>query len=306
MVPASRPAWARWPRSSPGEWGSPTRRSPRATARFRLRQGSRADSPRWWWRFSSAGSFSSSSRCPGSSAPPAARGGVDRAAHGSGAGGSEEGSGAGGSAGVRGGRSRRRRVRRVRRLRGRGWRRRIRRVRRRGRIQRRRCRREILMDEAIKRLVSPVLDKAQAVLGTGFAIVLYGSAARGEYRPGVSDINLLLVADTLTPAVLRSLSGVLDELRRERQPPPLLIERNEWARAVDVFPIEVTDMQLAREVLRGTDPVAGLRVDPADLRHALEQELRGKLLRLRQVYALHAADARALGGAAARTGGAAG
>ena len=127
------------------------------------------------------------------------------------------------------------------------------------------------MDEAIKRLVSPVLDKAQAVLGTGFAAVLYGSAARGEYRPGVSDINLLLVADSLTPAVLRSLSGVLDELRRERQPPPLLIERNEWTRAVDVFPIEVTDMQLAREVLRGTDPVAGLRVDPADLRHALEQ-----------------------------------
>ena len=157
------------------------------------------------------------------------------------------------------------------------------------------------MDEAIKRLVSPVLDKAQAVLGTGFAAVLYGSAARGEYRPGVSDINLLLVADSLTPAVLRSLSGVLDELRRERQPPPLLIERNEWTRAVDVFPIEVTDMQLAREVLRGTDPVAGLRVDPADLRHALEQELRGKLLRLRQVYALHAADARALGEAAART-----
>ena len=157
------------------------------------------------------------------------------------------------------------------------------------------------MEAAIGRIVTPVLDRLAAELGTGSSAVLYGSAARGEYRAGVSDINLLVLADSLEPAALRRLSGALEEIRRERQSPPLLMQRDEWLRATDAFPIEIADMRLAREVLRGPDPVEGLRVHPGDLRRALERELRGKLLRLRQVYALHSADPEALGDAAGRT-----
>jgi hypothetical protein len=54
-------------------------------------------------------------------------------------------------------------------------------------------------------------------------------------------------------------------------------------------------MQLSYQVLRGADPVRGVRVDRGDLRKALEREFRGKLLRLRQGYATHAPDPRALG-----------
>jgi hypothetical protein len=81
----------------------------------------------------------------------------------------------------------------------------------------------------------------------------------------------------------------------------LLLERDEWARAEDVFPIEVTDMQLAHQVLRGADPLSGMRVDRADLRRALEQEFRAKLLRLRQAFALQSADPQALGEVASRS-----
>ncbi len=42
-------------------------------------------------------------------------------------------------------------------------------------------------------------------------------------------------------------------------------------------------------VLRGSDPLAGMEVRPADLRAALEREFRGKLMRLRQGYALYGA-----------------
>lgn len=157
------------------------------------------------------------------------------------------------------------------------------------------------MQDAIRDIVTPFLEDAGRMLGSGFAAVLYGSGARSEYQPGVSDINLLLVCDSLRPETLRQLTGALEGLRNQRQAPPLLIERDEWDRAADVFPIEITDMQLAHEVLRGADPVTGLRVDPADLRSALEREFHGKLLRLRQVYAVHAGDPRALGEVAART-----
>ena len=157
------------------------------------------------------------------------------------------------------------------------------------------------MHEAIDRIVSPVLDSVAREIGPRFAAVLYGSAARGEHLAAVSDVNLLLVLDTLRPEALRRLSAALKAFRAGEQTPPLLLERDEWQRAVDVFPIEVTDMQLAHESLRGEDPVGGLVVDPADLRRALEQEFRGKLLRLRQAYALNAADPGNLGIVAGRT-----
>ncbi len=157
------------------------------------------------------------------------------------------------------------------------------------------------MDETIARVVTPVLDTVEREIGAGFSAVLYGSAARGEHLPGVSDVNLLLVVETLRPDALRRLSAALAAFRAAEHTPPLLFEAEEWQRAVDVFPIEVTDMQLAHERLRGPDPVTGLSVDPADLRRALEQELRGKLLRLRQVYALNAADPGALGAVGRRT-----
>ena len=142
------------------------------------------------------------------------------------------------------------------------------------------------MADPVNEVVEPLLAAADEALGSGYSAVLYGSAARGDFVPGASDINLLLVLDDVSPASLRALSPAFLEWRTRTPEPPLLVSREEWARATDVFPIEITDMQAAHRVLRGADPLSGLTVARADLRRALESELRGKLLRLRQGYAL--------------------
>ena len=142
------------------------------------------------------------------------------------------------------------------------------------------------MSDPISEAVDPLLVAADAALGNGYSAVLYGSAARGDYVPGASDINLLLVLDDVGPAALRALGPAFLEWRTRTPEPPLLVSREEWARATDVFPIEITDMQSAHRLLRGADPLTGLSVSRADLRRALESELRGKLLRLRQGYTL--------------------
>lgn len=157
------------------------------------------------------------------------------------------------------------------------------------------------MDDAVGGIVTPVLERIDGVLGQSYSALVYGSGARGEFRSGVSDVNLLLVCQELGPATLRRLSAALAGLRGKRQPPPLLIERSEWDRASDVFPIEVTDMQIAHRLMRGEDPVAGCVPDPADLRRALEAEFRAKLLRLRQAYAHEATDPKTLGAVASGT-----
>ena len=157
------------------------------------------------------------------------------------------------------------------------------------------------MHQAVERVVSPFLVHADAALPAGYSAVLYGSAARGDFIPGWSDINLLLVADGLPPEVLQGLGRGLGDWRKAAHEPPLLVTRAEWARASDVFPIEITDMRAAHTVLRGADPLEGLEVGLSDLRAELERELRGKLLRLRQAYAARSADQGALGELAARS-----
>jgi predicted nucleotidyltransferase len=151
------------------------------------------------------------------------------------------------------------------------------------------------MRGTVARVVDPFLDEADRVLGAGYSAVLYGSAARGDFVPGRSDINLMLVLDELTPPTLRSLSLAFTAWRKSMSEPPLILSRLEWSRASDAFPIEITDMRLSYRVLRGSDPLDGIQTAHADLRKALEREFRGKLLRLRQGYATYAPDPGALG-----------
>jgi predicted nucleotidyltransferase len=151
------------------------------------------------------------------------------------------------------------------------------------------------MRESVARVVEPFLTEADSALGPGYSAVLYGSAARGDFIPGRSNINLMVVLDQLTPPILRSLGRAFAGWRKASPEPPLVLSRTEWERASDAFPIEITDMRTSYQVLRGPDPLPGVRVDPSDLRTDLEREFRGKLLRLRQGYATYAPDPAALG-----------
>lgn len=151
------------------------------------------------------------------------------------------------------------------------------------------------MRATVSKVVDPFLAETDRVLGQAYSAVLYGSAARGDYIPGRSDINLMLVLDQLTPATLRSLSHGFTTWRKSIGEPPLILSRPEWNRANDAFPIEITDMRLSYRVLRGSDPLEGVQIDLTDLRKALEREFRGKLLRLRQGYATFAPEPAALG-----------
>jgi hypothetical protein len=135
--------------------------------------------------------------------------------------------------------------------------------------------------------IETLLRGADAVWPGGYSAVLYGSLARGDFHPGHSDLNLLIVAPDLGAERLRALGPALAAFQRSGLTPPLLLTAAEWIRAADVFPVEITDMRLAYRVLRGADPLPGLQVRPADLRRALEFEWRGKMLRLRQELAAH-------------------
>ena len=61
------------------------------------------------------------------------------------------------------------------------------------------------MRDMVDRVVGPFLSQVDAALDSGYSVVLYGSAARGDFVPGRSDLDLILVTDDLSPARLSRL-----------------------------------------------------------------------------------------------------
>ena len=125
--------------------------------------------------------------------------------------------------------------------------------------------------------------------------ILYGSWARGEAIPGVSDVNVMVLLDDLHAGTLAQVAPIAQRWAKSGQSPPLIMETRQWARAADVFAIELADMRDAHVPLHGDDCVAGLPVAPADLRAQAESELRGKLLQLQRGMVMAEGDPRMLG-----------
>jgi hypothetical protein len=114
------------------------------------------------------------------------------------------------------------------------------------------------------------------------AVVLYGSAAGAEVRPGKPSYNVLVVVDTLGLAQLRAVAATTRAWGEAGHPPPLTLTVAEWLSSADVFPMEYADVLAQHRVLHGALPLEGVQVSPADLRVEVEQQTLGKLLQLRQ------------------------
>jgi predicted nucleotidyltransferase len=135
--------------------------------------------------------------------------------------------------------------------------------------------------EAINHLVADL----RSTHGDNLAsVVLYGSAASGERDDSQTDYNLLIALHRIAPEDLRQAQAPIREWRRLGHPLPVYFTVNELREAADVFPIEFHQMEKARVVLFGEDPLAGLEISDANLRHQTEYELRSKLIQLRRLY----------------------
>ena len=135
------------------------------------------------------------------------------------------------------------------------------------------------MDKLLSELVERLrLAHADNLL----SVVLYGSAASGEYRGPFSDLNVFCVVARLDTSALSATEGVVRWWREKGNPSPLLMTLDEMRGSTDCFPIEFHDMRERRRVLFGEDVVADLTVDEAFYRARVEYELRAKMIRLRQ------------------------
>lgn len=125
----------------------------------------------------------------------------------------------------------------------------------------------------------------QEALGDNLvAVILYGSAALGDYVPGRSDLNVLIVLEDASVGELKQTAKVVREARRKRSIEPRFMSIEEMRRATDVLPMPFLDMQENYTVLHGQDVLADLVISRENLRLQCESQLRIILLRMRHRF----------------------
>jgi len=129
------------------------------------------------------------------------------------------------------------------------------------------------------------IDDVRSTHGKNLAaVILYGSAAAGDFIPKHSDYNILIALNKITPNDLSQAHACIREWHRMGHPVPVYFTVSELQNAADVFPIEFHQMATAHKVLYGTDVIADLRISDEFLRHQTEYELRSKLIQLRRHF----------------------
>jgi hypothetical protein len=114
------------------------------------------------------------------------------------------------------------------------------------------------------------------------SVILYGSAAAGNFREGFSDLNVLCIVRDSSFSALQAFVSALKWWSKQKQPQPLVMTRAELERSMDVFTIELLEIQWHHRVLFGDDVVQGLQIPMHFHRMQVEYELREKLVLFRQ------------------------
>src|SRR3954467_14821731 len=142
-----------------------------------------------------------------------------------------------------------------------------------------------MVNRIVRSALTHLVEDLRATHGDNLAsVVLYGSAAAGDYVELRSDYNLLIALHRITPSDLRQAQAPMRNWQRLGHPLPVYFTVEELSDAADVFPIEFHQMENARIVLFGNDPFEYVQLSSANLRHQAEYELRSKLIQLRRLY----------------------
>jgi hypothetical protein len=124
------------------------------------------------------------------------------------------------------------------------------------------------------------------------SVAAYGLNAPAE-PPRV--VHTLALVERLTVNDLAACLPFAAGWRRRSLAVPLLLEREEFLRTLDVFPLEYGDIIANHVLVAGANPFGGARVSPADVRRACELSAKSHLIHLREGFLETGGEPRAVG-----------
>lgn len=140
-----------------------------------------------------------------------------------------------------------------------------------------------LLPEPIRARLNELASTLGSQLGDNLgALLVFGSAVRGGWREGTSDVDLVLVLKDPKREALLAVANTLTVARTAFRFEAVILGADEIPRAADVFPLFYDDIRSCHVVLAGKDPFAELTISDQYRRLRIEQELREEQIRLRR------------------------
>ena len=116
------------------------------------------------------------------------------------------------------------------------------------------------------------------------SVFIYGSATGKNYIPKVSDINSVFIFKNIAFTLLKDSLKTVSKGIPKKIAAPLFLTKEYIETSLDVFPIEFLDMKENFILLYGTDFLTDLNIKEEHIRLFCEQQIKGKLIRIRQAY----------------------
>ena len=130
-----------------------------------------------------------------------------------------------------------------------------------------------------------IVDDYKGLFGEELvSVILYGSAASGDYIAGKSDINFMIVLSEKGIDSLDRTFDLIAKWKKRNVATPLFVTEAYVRTSLDVFPIEYLNFQNSYKLVYGKDILKDLSFDREFLRMQCEKEVKGKLLLLREAF----------------------
>lgn len=141
------------------------------------------------------------------------------------------------------------------------------------------------LDIQTRKLIESYLNELLKIhQGNIISIFLCGEAAGTDYVHKVSNINLFIILEKLKFQDLQKSLKVVSKGINKKITVPLFLTRKHIETSTDVFPIEFLEMKENHLLLYGKNLLGSLEINPANIRLFCEEQIKGKLIRIRQAY----------------------
>ncbi|HSF08722.1 MAG TPA: hypothetical protein VLA60_04870 [Nitrospirales bacterium] len=115
-------------------------------------------------------------------------------------------------------------------------------------------------------------------------LLLYGSAARGDFIAGRSNFNFLVLVRALSVSGLQRAGQLHRKWGKHQIVAPLVMTQEELAQSRSLFPLEYFQMQEHHVRLAGKDPFGAGHIDGQQLGWQCAHELLANVFRMRQRF----------------------
>lgn len=130
-----------------------------------------------------------------------------------------------------------------------------------------------------------IIEDCKGLFGEDLvSVILYGSAASGDYVAGKSDINFMIVVSDRGIDLLEETFDLITKWKKRNVATPLFLTEAYVKTSLDVFPIEYLNFQNNHKLVYGKDILQDLVFHSEFLRLQCEREVKGKLLLLREGF----------------------